>query len=66
MSLQTEEARANQPAELVLDKDLLNDRLKPASSDQPRIPLPTQGSKANTLEGAGRDTHCIYYILCVR
>jgi hypothetical protein len=52
MALRSEEARADQQPfeQLVLDKGVL-DRLKPETVEQPRIPLPTQGSKANTLEG---------------
>lgn len=43
-------ALANVPLDAISDETIL-DNLKAPTSDQPRIPLPTQGTKANTLEG---------------
>ena len=48
--LAEQRALANVPLDAISDGTIL-DNLKAPTSDQPRIPLPTQGTKANTLEG---------------
>lgn len=47
-------ALASVPLDAISDQNIM-ERLKAPTSDQPKVPLPTQGTKANTLEGKKSD-----------